>query len=412
MMTTSMQPVAVIGAGQAGLAMSRCLSDRRIGHVVFERGRVGERWRSERWDSFTLLSPNRQTRLPGHHYRGPEPDGFMTGSQVAAFLEDYGRDAPVCTGITVLGVHPDDGGWLVRTDRGDLPARQVVVATGDLDRPFVPALGDALPADIMQLHSSTYRNPQRLPSGAVLVVGAGPSGQQIADELARAGRTVHVAVGRHKALPRRYRGRDAYWWMEELGMLRRTVDSLPDRTGGRRTPNAVLAGGLEDLDLHRLRRHGAVLHGRLVDVHGTRLRFAGDLAETAEAAEANARRFRARVDEHVRRSGLTVPDGTVPVRARWTASGAGELDIDDAGISTVVWATGYRRDLSWVHAPVFDPAGGLLHRRGVTTAAGLYFLGLRWMHTRSSSFLSGVGADAEHLAGHIAVREQPAYFVA
>jgi putative flavoprotein involved in K+ transport len=405
METTS---VVVIGAGQAGLSMSRCLSDRGIEHVVVDRGRVGERWRSQRWDSFTLLSPNWQVRLPSHGYRGPEPEGFMTGPQIVAFLEAYARGAPMRTGVEVRAVTPAGHGWRVHTDQGVFGARHVVVATGDLDRPLVPELADTLPPDLVQLHTSQYRNPQSLPDGAVLVVGSGPSGQQIADELARTGRSVHLAVGRHKAIPRRYRGRDAFWWMEQMGMLTRTVESLPQRRPGVRTPNSVLAGGREDLDVQRLARAGVALHGRLTAVAGTVVRFADDLAETTRAADLNAERFRALIDEYVARVGLSVPEEDPPVRQPWTPSGGGELDLRAAGIGVVIWATGYRRDFSWVQAPVFDAAGEPVQRRGVTAAEGLYFLGLRWMNTRASSFLSGVGGDAEYLADQIALRDRTA----
>jgi putative flavoprotein involved in K+ transport len=396
----------IIGAGQAGLAMSHCLSEHGLPHLVLERGRVAQRWRSERWDSFTLLSPNWQTRLPGHRYAGPDPDGFMGAADVADMLEAYGREAPVRTGVTVDAVQPSAYGWWVLTNVGLYLATDVVVATGDLDRPYLPALARDLPRRIHQLHTSGYRSPAQLPAGGVLVVGAGPSGQQIADELARAGRAVHIAVGRHKSLPRRYRGRDAYWWMDRMGMLDRTVDSLPQHRAGLRTPNAVLTGGTEDLDLHRLVRNGVVPHGHLTGVRGSVATFAADLAELVDAAEQNAIRFRTAVDDHVRRTGLDVPVEPVPaVRpALCVDAAAAPLDLDRAGIGTIVWATGFRRDFSWLHAPVLDSAGEPVQRRGVTAADGLYFLGLRWMHRRSSSFLDGVGADAEHLADHIAER--------
>jgi putative flavoprotein involved in K+ transport len=398
----------IIGAGQAGLAMSRCLRDRGLPHLVLERGRIAQRWRSERWDSFTLLSPNWQTRLPGHRYAGPDPDGFMSAAEVAAMLETYGSTAPVRTGVTVLGVEPAASGWRVRSSAGNHEASAVVVATGDLDRPAVPAFAADIPRHVEQLHTSVYRSPGQLAPGGVVVVGAGPSGQQIADELARAGRAVHLAVGRHKSLPRRYRGHDAYWWMDRMGTLDRTVDSLPQRRAGHRSANAVLTGGTQDLDLHRLVRHGVVPHGHLTGVTGGLLTFDADLAVLLRAAEHNATRFRATVDDHVRRVGLDVPVETVPAAqpAPWADDPARVLDLDRAGIGTVVWATGFRRDFSWLRAPVLDEAGEPVQRRGVTAADGLYFLGLRWMHRRSSSFLDGVGADAEHLAEQIAGRSR------
>jgi putative flavoprotein involved in K+ transport len=321
-------------------------------------------------------------------------------------LETYGRGAPVRTGVTVDAVQPSAYGWWVLASDGLYLATNVVVATGDLDRPAVPALAAGLPDRIHQLHTSAYRSPAQLPAGGVLVVGAGPSGQQIADELARAGRDVHIAVGRHKALPRRYRGRDAYWWMDRMGMLERTVDSLPQHRAGARTPNAVLTGGTEDLDLHRLVRHGVVPHGHLTEVDGAVLGFAPDLARLVDAAEQNAVRFRATVDDYVGRTGLAVPREPAPEPrpAPWADDAARLLALDRAGIRTVVWATGFRRDFSWLHAPVLDGAGEPVQRRGVTAAEGLYFLGLRWMHRRSSSFLDGVGADAEFLAERIGAR--------
>ena len=396
----------VIGAGQAGLATSRCLTDRGIDHVVLERGCIGQRWLGERWDSFRLLSPNWLTRLPGFAYAGPDPHGFQTGAQVADLLEEYAREsgASVHTGVAVRAVEPGPGRWTVRTDRGGLCAGNVVVATGDLDRPAVPALDAALPAGTTRLHTSAYRNPAQLPAGGVLVVGAGPSGQQIANELACAGRTVHLAVGRHRALPRRYRGRDTYWWMHRTGSLHRTRASLPG--GPRRGPNAVLAGGLDDLDLHRLVHNGVVPHGRLTGVVDGVAHFAADLPETLRAADAHAERFRASVDAFVTRTGLDVPPAPAwrPPAAPWAHRASTRLDLER--IATVVWATGFRRDFSWLPAAVLDADGEPVHDRGVTAAPGLYVVGLRWLHRRSSSFLAGVGADAEHLADHIAVRER------
>jgi putative flavoprotein involved in K+ transport len=392
-------PTVVVGAGQAGLALSRCLTARGLEHVVLERGTVAHSWRTQRWDSFRLLSPNWQTRLPGHRYTGPDPDGFMTGGQVVAFLEDYARSfaAPVRSGVTVRGIRPAGGGWLVDTTDGPLSAGNVVLATGDLAHPRIPALAAHLPRDLVQRHTSAYRNPAQLPAGAVLVVGAGPSGQQIA-----AGRRVHLAVGRHRCLPRRYRGHDAYWWMDRLGMLARTVDSLP--TGPHRSPNAVLAGGVRDLDVRRLVAEGVTAHGRLLGVHRGTLSFAGDLPATLAAAEDNARRFRAAVDAHVAAHGPAVPVETVPAPADapWIADAPRTLDLD--GVAAVVWATGFARDHRDVEAPVLDADGEPVHRRGVTAAPGLYFLGLRWQYRRNSSFVDGVGADAEHVADHIAAR--------
>jgi putative flavoprotein involved in K+ transport len=406
-METSVETL-IVGAGQAGLALSRYLTDLGRDHVVLERHRVAERWRSERWDSFRLLTPNWLTRLPGMSYDGADPDGFMTRAEVVAFFDTYARsfDAPVRTGVTVSRVSRESEHWVVETDAGRFVAANVVVATGHHDQPRVPEIGRTLPPHIAQLHSSRYRNPAQLPPGGVLVVGAGPSGQQIADELARSGRRVVIAAGRHRSLPRRYRGLDTYQWMDRLGAFERTVDDLPDPSVVRRAPAFVLAGGRDDLDLRRLVAAGAVPVGRLTGIDGSTVRFSDDLAATVAAADDNARRFRASIDDLVARMGLRVDDPEAPPRppGRWAATAPTRLHLDHDAVRTVLWATGYRRDFTWLHAPVLDTAGEPVQHRGVTPAPGLYFLGLRWMHRRSSDAIHGVGTDAAFLAEQIACR--------
>ncbi|HEU4947598.1 MAG TPA: NAD(P)-binding domain-containing protein [Kribbella sp.] len=404
-MTTSVRTL-IVGAGQAGLALSRCLTDLNQDHLLLDRGRVAERWRSERWDSFTLLTPNWQTRLPGHSYTGADPDGFMNGRQVVEFFENYALSfgPPVRTGVTVEAVDPAAAGWTVRTDAGIVDASNVVIATGHYGEPAIPAFAADLAADVTQLHTSDYRSPGSLRDGAVLVVGAGPSGQQIADELARAGRRVYLAVGRHRPLPRRYRGRDVYWWMNHMNMLDRTVDSLPSPEAARDAPSVVLAGEDHDLHLRRLVGHGVVALGRLRGIDGSRLKFDDDLAARLAEADENIRRLRSAVDTYVDKAGVDAPleEPATTRPEEWARTAPRTLDLARDNVTTVIWATGHSRDYSWIHAPVFDGVGEPVQRRGVTAAGGLYFLGLRWMYRRNSNFIDGVGDDALYLAERIA----------
>lgn len=399
----------IIGAGQAGLTLSYHLTQQGRPHLLLDRGRVGERWRSERWDSFRLLTPNWQTGLPGLDYRGDDPDGFMDKAAVIDMFERYVRsfDAPVRTGVAVHRVRPAGAAWCVTSDHGAFTADNVVVATGHHALPRIPMEpATRLPADIIQLHTSHYRNPQQLPDGGVLVVGAGPSGQQIAEELALDGRRVVLAAGRHRTLPRRYRGRDAHWWMQQMGAFERTIDSLADPQAVRSTPAFVLAGGRQDLDLRRLVDNGVTPAGRLAGVRDATVWFADDLTATVAAADRHRREFRATVDDFVERTGIRCapPDPEPPRPGAWVRQAPRQLDLDGAGIRTVLWATGYRRDFSWIDADVFDATGEPLQRRGMTAADGLFFLGLRWMYRRGSDTIHGVGVDAEHLARVIARR--------
>src|SRR3954447_13259534 len=397
----------IVGAGQAGLALSSELTDRGHEHVVLERGQVAERWRSERWDSFRLITPNWQTRLPGHRYDGPDPDGFMRRDEVVAFFDDYAAsfDAPVLTDVQVESVRPGGRGWQVTTAAsGTFAARCVVVATGHYAPPAMPPAAATLPASLAQLSPRDYRNPAALPDGAVLVVGAGPSGQQIASEVARSGRRTFIAVGQHRPLPRRYRGRDAYWWLDAMGSLERTIDSVRHPSAAAAVPSVVLSGDGEDLHLRRVVAEGAVAVGHFRGAIGQVLTFADDLQLTLSAADAYLSRFRGLVDDYVRRHHLSAPEETWPAVSMpaWALDAPRSIDVQRETLSTVIWATGYRRDYSWINADVFDEHGSPLQRRGVTDADGLMFLGLRYMYRRNSNFIDGVGADAVHLADQIA----------
>jgi putative flavoprotein involved in K+ transport len=356
----------IIGAGQAGLAMSRCLTDRGIDHVVLERGLLAERWRSERWDSLRLLTPNWMSRLPVWSYDGPNPDGFMTAAEFVTYLEHYARsyDAPI----------EDD-------------------------------------CAVEQLAPSLYRNPADLPDGGVLVVGASATGIQLADELHVAGRRVVLAVGGHSRLPRRYRGMDIYWWLERIGNFDRTIDQMPDPTAARRQPSLQLVGrpGGRPLDLTTLQAAGAHLAGRVTGADGHHVEFADDLARSSATADRRMRRVLAEIDRHIDASGLSdevlPPEPVPPLRPGRSPD---RLDLRAAGIGSVVWATGHRRSYPWLSVPVLDEAGEIRQRRGVTPAPGLYVLGQLFQHFRSSNFIDGVGRDATFIADHLTSRTTPA----
>ncbi len=397
----------VIGAGQAGLALSRCLTGAGRDHVVLERGRLAERWRSERWDSLRLLTPNWANRLPGWAYRGPSPDGFMTVPDFVTYLQSYAGSfaAPVQEETVVTAVRLLADGYRVDTNHGPWRARNVVIATGVEGHPAVPSMADDLAPSIHQVSPTRYRNPSSLPDGGVLIVGASASGVQLAEELALAGRDVVVAVGNHTRMPRRYRGWDAFRWLEVSGLLDTTIDELPDPAAGPRAPSLQLVGREthDDIDLNRLQRVGVQLAGHLDGIVGTHATFRDDLAGTIGASEQRLQRTLDVFDTAAAREGLDrdleAPERPEPIRVPATPT---RLDLRDRGISTVLWATGFRRSYPWLHVPVTDGAGEIVQRRGVTAAPGLYVLGLRFQYRRDSNFIGGVGRDAAYVARKIA----------
>ena len=392
----------VVGGGQAGLVMSWHLQQRGVDHVVLERERVGERWRTERWDSLMFQFTSERMSLPGYPYDGDDPDGFAHHSEVLGRIEAYHRliEAPVREHTEVERAAPHPDGWELTTSSGPIRARHVVSATGPFQRPHVPDLADSLPAEVFQVHASRYRNPDQLPPGGVLVVGAGASGLQITEELLDAGRRTYLSVSRHRRMPRRYRGHDLFWWLERWGFLERTRDQWPD---GRMPPSLVVTGvgGGHDVDVRQLRAAGAVVLGHLRSVDGHRLGFAEDAEELLAAADAVHDDFVVRAEDEIARLGLDRPPDDREVAARTPVPGAPELDLRASGITSVVWGTGYRLDLDWVDAPVLDATGAPDQVRGVTPVPGFYFLGLHWMHTFGSGLFSGVSNDAAVLAEHI-----------
>jgi putative flavoprotein involved in K+ transport len=400
----------IVGGGQAGLAMSRCLTQRGLDHVVLERGRVAERWRTERWDSLRLLTPNWQSRLPGYRYAGADPDGYMTMPEVVSFLEGYARSfaAPVEEGTTVRQVEAVAGGYRVTTDFSVWHASNVVIATGYCDVPFRPEMADRLPADVRQVVPTRYRNPGELPEGGVLVVGASASGIQLADEIHASGRAVTLAVGRHTRLPRRYRGRDILWWFDAMGLFDQGAEDVYDLEIAREQPSLQLVGRPDHrtLDLPLLERRGVRLTGRAIGIDGTRVTLDDDLVKHTAGADVKLATLLSRIDDYVEKSDLGeqvgAPEPFEPFL--WPAEAPTEIDLRTEGIRTVVWATGFRRRYPWLKVPVLDARGEIRHDGGVTPAPGLDVLGLNFLRRRKSTFIDGVGDDARDLADHILAR--------
>lgn len=398
----------IVGGGQAGLAMSRCLTDRGVDHVVIERGRVGERWRAERRESLRLLTPNWQSRLPGWSYAGSDPDGYMTMPEVVTYLEDYARfiDAPLVEATPVEAVEIDGHAYRVTTPRGAWRAEHVVVASGHCDLPYVPAMARALPRDILQLTPNSYRGAERLPRGGVLVVGASASGVQLAEEIGRSGRPVTLAVGRHTRLPRVYRGRDVMYWLDVMGLLDEAAADVHHLEAARRGPSLQLVGRPDrsSIDLATLRACGVKPAGRLVALTSRSALFSGDLEDSVRDAELRLQRTLARIDAFIAHERLSAPQPESIAPVGPCGAGPSELDLRAAGIASVVWATGYRRRYPWLRVPVLDARGEIRHDGGVTPAPGLYVLGLPLLRRRNSNYIDGVGRDAIALGDHLVAR--------
>jgi putative flavoprotein involved in K+ transport len=398
----------VIGAGHAGLAMSRRLTERSIDHVVLERGEVANSWRTQRWPSLRLLTPNWQTRLPGHYYTGDDPDGFMPAARVVATLSRYARltDAPVRTATTVHTLRAAPQGFEIQANDDLVRARAVVLATGACNLPAIPAVADAVPPSITTLTPLSYRDPGQLPGGGVLVVGASATGVQLAGEIHRSGRPVTLAVGEHVRLPRTYRGRDIFWWLEATGLLAERYDQIDDLTRARHLPSPQLTGTPEAIttDLNTLSTLGIRIVGRLGRITDGVAQFSGALANTCALADLKMKRFLNRADEWATASGLDdelpPPHRSAPTRV--DPRTPLELDLTSGEITTVLWATGFRPDHSWLDIPVCDRTGYIRHDGGVVTGApGLYVLGMPVLRTRASTYIHGAGADSQALADHL-----------
>jgi len=388
--------------------MSSHLTARSIDHVVLERGEVANSWRTERWDSLRLLTPNWQTRLPGYTYTGDDPDGFMTMPEVVRFIQRYSElaRAPVVTGTQVMRVTPRDGGYELSTTQGPWRCRNLVIASGACNIASVPPLNAALPAGVTSLTPLVYRNPALLPQGGVMIVGASASGVQLARELQASGRRVVLSVGEHVRMPRTYRGRDIQWWMNAIGAMDVRYDTLEDIERARRLPSLQLIGTAEHatIDLNSLRKAGVELVGRLVGLRDGKVQFSGSLANVCALADLKLNRLLASIDDWVTANGLA---GRFAEPQRYEPTDVGpetklSLDLVAHGIRTVIWATGYRPDYSWLHVPVLDRKGRIQHDGGIVAAPGMYVMGLPFMRRRKSSFIDGASDDAADLAAHLA----------
>jgi putative flavoprotein involved in K+ transport len=399
----------VIGAGHAGLAMSRCLAKRAIDHVVLERGEIAQSWRTERWDSLRLLTPNWQSRLPDFGYSGPDPDGYRTLPEVVDFIAAYAEaiSAPVRTFTTVSSVRRSDTGYLVRTDEGDWSCRAVVIASGACNIAGIPGFADRVPASVATLTAQQYRNPHQLADGGVLVVGASSSGTQIANEIHRSGRPVTISVGEHIRAPRVYRGKDLQWWMDAAGVHDERYDQIDDIARARRVPSLQLAGTPDrsTLDLNSLSAIGVKLVGRLGGItEGGRAQFAGSLRNMCALSDLKMNRLLNLIDEWASANGLdqrSAPPHRLPPTYVEEAPPLG-LDLTSGEIKTIIWATGYRPDYSWLELPVLDRKGMIRHDGGVVASPGVYLMGIPFLRRRKSTLIDGAGDDARELSDHLA----------
>ena len=398
----------VIGAGHTGLAVSHLLSQRSIDHVVLERGEVANTWRTERWNSLRLLTPNWQTRLPGFAYDGDDPDGFMTMPQIVDFIDRYARlvDPPLHTLSTVTSVRKDGGDYEVVTDRRVWSCRSVVLATGGFNLPKVPPIAAALPTSIDSVTPLDYRRPSDLREGGVLVVGASATGVQLADEIHRSGRRVTVSVGEHVRMPRVYRGKDIRYWFEVTGLSDERYDEVDDIVRARSVPSPQLVGTPERLmlDLNSLTSQGVRMVGRLAGIRDGKAQLSGSLHNKCNRSDLKMGRLLLGIDEWITENGLDAEYDPPHHYQRTRVEKSPPLSLDLAGgeIKTVVWATGYRPDYSWLHVPVFDHRGRLRHDGGVVTdSPGMYRIGLNFLRRRKSSFIHGAEDDARELVNHL-----------
>ena len=406
----------IIGGGHAGLTMSYYLSQLGREHLILERGRIAERWSSERWDSFCFQFPNWTIEAPGYKYQSDNSEAFAPGREVVRFIQDYATfiKAPIRCGVEVTSLEraSDSGRYLLTTNNGTIEAANAVIATGPYQRAAIPTMSSDVPKNIFQVHSSAYRNSNQLPPGAVLVVGSGASGCQIADDLHQSGRQVYLSVGRHSRVPRRYRGKDFAYWGATLKRTEQIVDTVPVHL--RKGSELLLTGanGGYDVNLRSMAARGVILLGHSQGIKDGDLKLADDLEQNLAKGDEAFEILKKAVDEYVTKAGLDVAEEQQsevrPNIAKEISTPFSHLDLKNAGVSAIVWASGFRYDFDWVKLPIFDDSGEPLHCRGVTQLPGIYFLGLRWLYKRRSSFLlrAGPAEDAAYLAEQIAARTE------
>jgi len=397
----------IVGAGHSGLAISHCLADLGVEHVILERGEVANSWRTERWDSLRLLTPSWQSRLPGYAYEGKDRDGFMSMSEVTDFVEGYANITEAAihrrTEVTCVSLSGDQ--YKVETSQGVWQTRSVVIASGGFNIPHVPAIAGGVPDFIQQFDTHGYRNPGQLPEGGCMVVGASATGVQLAEEIHQSGRPVTLCVGEHVRLPRNYRGRDVQFWMDVSGVLDESIDEVDDLVRARNVPSPQLVGTShkQTLDLNVLTDMGVRLVGRLAMIRDGRALFSGGLKNVCELADLKMNRLLALfdewVDEHSEDPGQGPRERFEPTRV--DASPLLGLDLNGRELSSIIWATGYRPDYSWLDLPILDRKGMIKHQGGIADAPGVYVLGLNFLRRRKSSFIHGAEDDARDLAGHL-----------
>lgn len=395
--------VLIVGGGQAGLSMSACLQERSIDHLIFEKNTMMHSWKTQRWDSFTLVTPNWQCALPNHPYDGDDPKGFMKRDDIIGYLERFAAKVkpPILESVSVEKITKSaDGQFVVLTTQGEFTAEQVVIASGGYLKPIIPRMAERIPETVLQIHSNQYKNAQQLPEGGVLVVGSGQSGAQIAEDLHIDGKKVFLATGNAPRVARQYRGKDVVEWLEDMDYYKKTVDEHPLREGVRDNTNHYVTGrdGGREIDLRKFALEGMELFGLMENYQDGQLIFKPNLSENLKAADDTYKNINARIDSYIEKNGISAPE-EAPYQAVWEPSSEREnLDLAASGITSIIWCIGFTPDFSWLDLPVFNGMGAPVHHRGVTNEAGLYFIGLPWLHTWGSGRFSGVATDADYLA--------------